>query len=480
MHKYQPRFHIVKQSDILKLPWSEFKTFVFKETEFIAVTAYQNEKITQLKIDNNPFAKGFRDNGQGKRDKKRLVFNNIKLNHATNMPSQMDMANFNPLNHHHHNQSSNGLLRPQAAFDHRIFRPDTMIAGSSLNEDDSENEDDDENYKTLHIDNTNGQHHHQQGFKTFLPTSLGSSYSPSGKRQKLEFHHNQHVSSPMFGFHPSATNSSHQSTPPLGKHQSLSQASVSSSSSSSSSPSPPTKSKQQHQHNKCDISNIESLIENNKVDEDQATPAPMPNMPPHLLWYLYALSNQGQSSGAGCAEFERLMSAFGSGARTGHLIENQQRNQSDINNFKSVKSLVGGKHRASPYGAGREAVASKQAKSIEEISDSLRMKKNLKEEEEEECEEGEVKVDEENEESEYAMNESGHVNLDNTANEALQEHEEGSNLSNGSGSLADDSDSHSVRSLDYNGDVNGSKHDAVGSNNSSFLNESEQISENSN
>ena len=45
MHKYQPRFHIVKQSDILKLPWSEFKTFVFKETEFIAVTAYQNEKV---------------------------------------------------------------------------------------------------------------------------------------------------------------------------------------------------------------------------------------------------------------------------------------------------------------------------------------------------------------------------------------------------------------------------------------------------
>ncbi len=45
MHKYQPRFHIVKQSDILKLPWSEFKTFVFNETGFIAVTAYQNERV---------------------------------------------------------------------------------------------------------------------------------------------------------------------------------------------------------------------------------------------------------------------------------------------------------------------------------------------------------------------------------------------------------------------------------------------------
>ncbi len=30
-------------------------------TEFVAVSAYQNTNLTQLKIDNNPFAKGFRD-----------------------------------------------------------------------------------------------------------------------------------------------------------------------------------------------------------------------------------------------------------------------------------------------------------------------------------------------------------------------------------------------------------------------------------
>ncbi|CAL8115688.1 unnamed protein product [Orchesella dallaii] len=71
MHKYQPRFHLVRANDILKLPYSTFRTYVFKETEFIAVTAYQNEKITQLKIDNNPFAKGFRDTGAGKREKNR-------------------------------------------------------------------------------------------------------------------------------------------------------------------------------------------------------------------------------------------------------------------------------------------------------------------------------------------------------------------------------------------------------------------------
>jgi hypothetical protein len=67
MHKYQPRLHIVKTDSIANLKHSHFNTFTFEETKFIAVTAYQNEKITQLKIDNNPFAKGFRDNGHGRK-----------------------------------------------------------------------------------------------------------------------------------------------------------------------------------------------------------------------------------------------------------------------------------------------------------------------------------------------------------------------------------------------------------------------------
>uniref|UniRef100_A0A3Q2WYI1 T-box transcription factor 3b n=1 Tax=Haplochromis burtoni TaxID=8153 RepID=A0A3Q2WYI1_HAPBU len=48
MHKYQPRFHIVKAHDILTLPYCTFRTYVFSETEFIAVTAYQNDKTTIL------------------------------------------------------------------------------------------------------------------------------------------------------------------------------------------------------------------------------------------------------------------------------------------------------------------------------------------------------------------------------------------------------------------------------------------------
>lgn len=73
MHKYQPRFHLVRGSDVSALAYKLFRTYVFEETAFVAVTAYQNEKITQLKIDNNPFAKGFRDTGAGKREKKQAM-----------------------------------------------------------------------------------------------------------------------------------------------------------------------------------------------------------------------------------------------------------------------------------------------------------------------------------------------------------------------------------------------------------------------
>lgn len=63
MHRYQPRVHIVQCDDIYKVPWCAFRTMIFQETEFFAVTAYQSEKITQLKIEHNPFAKGFREPG---------------------------------------------------------------------------------------------------------------------------------------------------------------------------------------------------------------------------------------------------------------------------------------------------------------------------------------------------------------------------------------------------------------------------------
>lgn len=101
MHKYQPRFHIVRANDILKLPYSTFRTYLFPETEFIAVTAYQNDKITQLKIDNNPFAKGFRDTGNGRREKRKQltlqsmrVFEDRHKKDGTSDESSSEQASF--------------------------------------------------------------------------------------------------------------------------------------------------------------------------------------------------------------------------------------------------------------------------------------------------------------------------------------------------------------------------------------------------
>ncbi|CAL2036123.1 unnamed protein product [Caenorhabditis brenneri] len=61
MHRYQPRFHIVRCDQFNKAIVSTFRTFVFKHTDFMAVTAYQNQDVTKKKIANNPFAKGFRN-----------------------------------------------------------------------------------------------------------------------------------------------------------------------------------------------------------------------------------------------------------------------------------------------------------------------------------------------------------------------------------------------------------------------------------
>ena len=66
MHKFQPRVYLVLRRDgncgpVTDIEKEEFRTFVFPETQFTAVTAYQNQCITKLKIESNPFAKGFRD-----------------------------------------------------------------------------------------------------------------------------------------------------------------------------------------------------------------------------------------------------------------------------------------------------------------------------------------------------------------------------------------------------------------------------------
>ncbi|XP_048340305.1 MAX gene-associated protein isoform X3 [Sphaerodactylus townsendi] len=78
MHRYLPRLHLVpadKATEVIQLNGPDVHTFTFPQTEFFAVTAYQNIQITQLKIDYNPFAKGFRDDGLSTRPQREVKQN---------------------------------------------------------------------------------------------------------------------------------------------------------------------------------------------------------------------------------------------------------------------------------------------------------------------------------------------------------------------------------------------------------------------
>lgn len=48
MHRYQPRFHVVfvdPRKDSARYAQENFKSFIFTETQFTAVTAYQNHRV---------------------------------------------------------------------------------------------------------------------------------------------------------------------------------------------------------------------------------------------------------------------------------------------------------------------------------------------------------------------------------------------------------------------------------------------------
>lgn len=49
MHRYQPRFHVVfvdPRRDSERFAHQNFKSFSFPETQFMAVTAYQNHRVS--------------------------------------------------------------------------------------------------------------------------------------------------------------------------------------------------------------------------------------------------------------------------------------------------------------------------------------------------------------------------------------------------------------------------------------------------
>ncbi|XP_043231542.1 T-box transcription factor T homolog [Amphibalanus amphitrite] len=61
MHMYEPRLHIVRVNVIpgQGLEAVNVMSHRLRVTGFVAVTAYQNDKVTALKVENNPFARAF-------------------------------------------------------------------------------------------------------------------------------------------------------------------------------------------------------------------------------------------------------------------------------------------------------------------------------------------------------------------------------------------------------------------------------------
>ncbi|KAK6475430.1 T-box mRNAion factor TBX6L-like [Huso huso] len=112
MHKYQPRLHIVQATNLYSQQWGPYLRFTFPEAAFIGVTSYQNNEITKLKIDNNPFAKGFRDYGlNSKRQRETRAQNSCKrpLTREDEEPSESKAGP-------RHWEGVKGQLTPQTDF----------------------------------------------------------------------------------------------------------------------------------------------------------------------------------------------------------------------------------------------------------------------------------------------------------------------------------------------------------------------------
>ncbi|KAM7358995.1 uncharacterized protein ACRADG_003761 isoform 2-T3 [Cochliomyia hominivorax] len=132
MHKYQPRIHVIRTSDLAQIPWAPQQAFVFPETEFVAVTAYQNDRITKLKIDNNPFAKGFRETGQS-RCKRKMSSSPTAEDQSHHNQQQQQQQQLQPHSHHHHHhqqQQHHDLMSPNKSLATAISETGSSICSS--------------------------------------------------------------------------------------------------------------------------------------------------------------------------------------------------------------------------------------------------------------------------------------------------------------------------------------------------------------
>ncbi|KAG9511087.1 T-related protein, partial [Fragariocoptes setiger] len=144
LHKYEPRIHIVKIQDRPYIR-ERIHTFRFPETQFIAVTAYQNENITKLKIRFNPFAKAFQDTRQTDtilpHRSNGIVINNTndtntndndnKHSSITNEPATTITQNVNTTHDYPVVGLSNGTIMKSMEHDYSQSRNDTIADNRS-------------------------------------------------------------------------------------------------------------------------------------------------------------------------------------------------------------------------------------------------------------------------------------------------------------------------------------------------------------
>ena len=136
MHRFQPRVHLVTRrnpldnSPIVDLERENYHTYVFPETVFTAVTAYQNQLITKLKIDSNPFAKGFRDSSRlNEYDSDFGPYAGMPAGHPGMMPPHFGLMGFGPPPGPPGPPGHHPLLDPNTAA--LLFRNSPLFAAAS-------------------------------------------------------------------------------------------------------------------------------------------------------------------------------------------------------------------------------------------------------------------------------------------------------------------------------------------------------------
>ncbi|XP_075194334.1 T-box transcription factor T isoform X3 [Anomaloglossus baeobatrachus] len=120
LHKYEPRIHIVRVGG----PQRMITSHSFPETQFIAVTAYQNEEITALKIKHNPFAKAFLD-AKERSDHKELMEEAVDGQQSYSQTTQDNPSSCLSMLQSHDNWSSLQMPAPTGML------PMTHTAGTS-------------------------------------------------------------------------------------------------------------------------------------------------------------------------------------------------------------------------------------------------------------------------------------------------------------------------------------------------------------